>query len=151
MPLPELNTDGDLPPGVHQASLRETEVAFGSFSRRRALIFQRLERIFRIASHTQHLARFVVFGSFVTDTPDPNDIDIFMVFDDTFDASACDPETQLMLDHAVADSHFGASIFWIRRPAAFGGEQATIEFWQAKRNGDLRGIVEIVENKDDQE
>jgi hypothetical protein len=28
--------------------------------------------------------------------------------------------------------------------AALGGEQATIEHWQIKRDGDLRGIVEIV-------
>ena len=33
----------------------------------------------------------------------------------------------------------------VRRPAAFGGEQATIEFWQTKRDGGRRGIVEIGE------
>jgi hypothetical protein len=27
--------------------------------------------------------------------------------------------------------------------AAFGGEQAAVEFWQTKRDGGLRGIVEI--------
>jgi hypothetical protein len=30
-----------------------------------------------------------------------------------------------------------------------GGEQATIEFWQTRRGGGLRGIIEIVENVDD--
>jgi len=39
----------------------------------------------------------------------------------------------------------------ILEPAAFGGEQATIEFWQTKRDGGRRGIVEIVENSGDQE
>ncbi len=52
-------------------------------------------------------------------------------------------------DLPTADAHFGASVFWLRRPAAFGGEQATIEFWQTRRDGRLRGIVEIVENDDD--
>ncbi|MCB9874729.1 MAG: hypothetical protein H6821_11180 [Planctomycetaceae bacterium] len=68
-----------------------------------------------------------------------------MVFDDTFDASASDAEASLLLDHAAADTLFGASVFWLRRPAAFGGEQATIEFWQTKRDGLKRGIIEIVE------
>lgn len=80
-------------------------------------------------------------------------MDVFMVFDDAFDASTCDAEASLLLDHAAADSHFGASVFWLRRPATFGGEQATmatIEFWQTKRDGRKRGIIEIVEKTDDQ-
>jgi hypothetical protein len=112
-------------------------------------MFQRLERIFVIATRTGHLARFVVFGSFVTNKSVPNDVDVFIVFDDTFDASACDAEALLLLDHATADTHFGASVFWLRRPAAIGGEQATIEFWQTKRDGGKRGIVEIVEKTND--
>ena len=124
---------------------------FGSGSRERTLVFLRLRRIHSIAERTGHLARFVVFGSFVTEKEIPNDVDVFIVFDDTFDASACDAETLLLLDHATADSHFGASVFWLRRPAAFGGELATIEFWQTKRNGDQRGIVEIVGYTGDEE
>ncbi|MDB5385983.1 MAG: hypothetical protein JWM11_1629 [Planctomycetaceae bacterium] len=145
MALPSLNAEGDLPPGIHLASLTEIQTAFGASTRARENIFQRLAKILNIALSTGHLARFVVFGSFVTDKPNPKDVDIFMVFDETFDATSCRGETLLLLDHSMADTHFGASIFWIRRPAAFGGEQATIEFWQTKRNGALRGIVEIVE------
>ena len=90
-----------------------------------------------------------MYGSFVTGKPIPNDVDVFMVFDDAFDASACNAEQLLLLDHATADAYFGASVFWLRRPAAFGGEQATIEFWQTKRDGGRRGIVEIVEPGND--
>lgn len=128
----------------------EIAAVFGAFNRERGLVFQRLERIHAIAKRTGYLARFIVFGSFVTNQPVPNDVDVFMVFDDSFDASACDSETLLLLDHATADSHFGASVFWLRRPAAFGGEQAMIEFWQTKRDGHQRGIVEILEKSDEQ-
>ena len=100
---------------------------------------------------TGHLVRFIVYGSFVTKKPVPNDVDVFMVFDESFDASVCDAETLLLLNHTSADSHLGASVFWLRRPAALGSEQATIEFWQTKRDGARRGIVEIVEKNDDQE
>ena len=50
----------------------------------------------------------------------------------------------MLLDHATADTYFGASVFWLRRPAAFGGEQASIEFRQTTLNGSQRGIVEFV-------
>lgn len=58
-------------------------------------------------------------------------------------------EVALLLDHAAADAHFGASVFWLRRPAAFGGEQATIKSWQTKRDGGQRGIVEFLESDND--
>ena len=144
-----MNSDGELPEGIHTATLREIARAFGSASAYRDLLFQRIQRLHEIASATGQLVRFVVYGSFVTSKPNPNDVDVFMVFDDTFDASAYGGEVAILLDHAAADAHFGASVFWLRRPAAFGGEQATIEFWQTKRDGGQRGIVEVLESDND--
>lgn len=107
---------------------------FGQQNRAREVVFGRLERIARIAKRTGHLARMIVYGSFVTTKPEPNDVDVFLIFDETFDSSMCDVETLLLLDHAAADAHFGARVFWLRRPAVYGGEQAAIEFWQTRRD-----------------
>jgi hypothetical protein len=65
--------------------------------------------------------------------------------DDSFDLANVTGEAALVLSHLVADAHFGASIFWVRRLAALGGEQAMVEYWQTRREGGQRGIVEIVE------
>jgi hypothetical protein len=104
----------------------------------------RLARIDELARSTGHLARLVVFGSFVTDKSEPNDIDVFLLMEDSFDAGLLTGEVRLLFDHAAAQAHFGASVFWMRHLAALGGEQAAIEFWQGKRDGGLRGIIEIV-------
>jgi len=85
----------------------------------------------------------VIFGSFVTSKSEPNDIDILLVMSDAFDASALRGEAPLLFDHAAAQAHFGASVFWLRRLAAWPNEQAAVEFWQAKRGGGQRGIVEV--------
>jgi hypothetical protein len=37
-----------------------------------------------------------------------------------------------------------ASVFWIRKMAAIGGEQAAVEYWQIKRDHTRRGIVEVI-------
>ena len=92
---------------------------------------------------TGHLARFVVFGSFVTEKHAPNDVDVFMIMDDNFDKGSLKGETRLLFDHGTAQDHFGCSVFWVRRMGAIGGEQAAIEDWQIKRDGTQRGIVEI--------
>ena len=144
MPLPEFNETGDLPTGVHEASLADTVERFGTSSDRRRLVARRLERIYQIAVHTGHLARFVVFGSFVTDKHEPNDVDVFMIMDDNFDMGSLVGEARLLfVNHGTAQDHFGASVFWIRRTVAIGGEQAAIEDWQIKRDGNERGIIEI--------
>jgi len=143
MPLPDLTATGDLPVGVHPASLTETVGRFGKASGRRKVLAMRLERIHGIALETGHLARFIVFGSFVTDKPDPNDVDLFMIMDDNFDIGSLVGEGRLLFDHGTAQDHFGCSVFWVRRLAAMGGEEAAIKDWQIKRDGTQRGIVEI--------
>lgn len=45
--------------------------------------------------------------------------------------------------HLAAETHFGASVFWLRRAAALDGEQAAVEYWQVTRSGGRRGVVEI--------
>ena len=73
----------------------------------------------------------------------PNDVDIFLLMEDSFDVRQVSPEIRLVFDHAAAQNLLGASVFWIRRAAALGGEEATIAHWQIKRDGGRRGIVEI--------
>jgi hypothetical protein len=107
------------------------------------LVALRLERIFRLAAATGQVARFIVFGSFVTAKPAPNDVDVFMLMEDSFDASALSGETQLLFDPAAAQAHFGASVFWLRRFVAINGEQAAVDDWQHTREGGRRGILEI--------
>ena len=142
--IPAFNFEGDLPIGVHTATLDEVLSRFGRLSSGRRIVAVRLERVYRLAAGTGHLARCIVFGSFVTNKHEPNDVDLLLIMDDTFDLSLVSGEARLLFDHQAGDSHFGASIFWVRRVVAFGGEQAMVEFWQRRRDGRLRGIVEIV-------
>ena len=38
-------------------------------------------------------------------------------------------------------------MFWLRRLAAFGGEEQVIAGWQIKRDGTFRGIIEIIKGQ----
>jgi hypothetical protein len=145
MPLPPLDDHGELPPGVHTASVQETLEVFGGGTLRRRVMGQRLERCHDIARSTGCLHRFVIFGSFVTDKPEPNDVDLFMIMDDAFDVAAAPGEAAVLFDHQAADTILGVSAFWVRKVGALGGEDEAISYWQITRKGTDRGIVEIVE------
>ena len=88
-----------------------------------------------------------MFGSFVTAKVDPNDVDVFMIMNEAFDLGEVLGEAALPFNHMEADAHFGASVFWTRPTAAIGGVQTMIEYWQARREGGKRGIVEIVRDE----
>src|SRR5438309_9902816 len=79
MPLPELDSHGDLPIGVHQASLDEVIAYFGHGTPQPQLVTKRLLRIYDLARGTGKLERFVIFGSYVTAKPNPNDVDIILI------------------------------------------------------------------------
>ena len=147
MSLPGFNADGDLPPGVYRATLEEVLARFGQGSMQRCAVGDRLNRLYQLAASTGQLARFIVFGSFVTNKYEPNDVDVIMLMEEDFDLASITGEAALVFQHFEADAHFGASVAWTRRSGAFGGEQTMIEFWQTRREGGQRGIVEIVEEK----
>jgi len=140
---PEFNSVGDLPPGVHSATLDELVAHFGVGNPQRVRVARRLRQIHERALASGHLARFIVFGSFITAKPAPNDVDIFMLMSDSFDVNQVSAEVRLIFDHTAAQNYLGASILWIRRAAALGGETNAITHWQTKRDGGKRGIVEV--------
>lgn len=141
---PDFNGDGDLPVGIHQATLAEVTEHFGKGSLRREMVARRLERIHGFARSTGQLGRFVIFGSFVTAKPEPNDVDIFMLMEDTFDSSKVTGQAAIIFDNMAAQNIEGASVFWIRRMAAIGGEEVALEHWEIKRDRMKRGIVEVL-------
>src|SRR5260370_35765445 len=138
MALPEFGEEGDLPPGVYRATLAEVLERFGQGSLQRCAVSDRLNRLHALVTSTGKLARFIVFGSFVTAKDEPNDVDIILLMEDTFDLATVTGEAALVFQHTEADAHFGASVFWAKRSGAIGREQAMIEYWQGRRGGRLR-------------
>ena len=68
---------------------------FGHGTPQRQLLTTRLLRIYDLARGTGKLERFVIFGSYVTAKPNPNDVDIILIMRDDFREPECDEETGL--------------------------------------------------------
>jgi len=143
---PEFNELGDLPVGIYRATLTEILQHFGEGTPQRCMVARRLQRIYSEVVRTGHLYRFIIFGSFITEKPTPNDLDIFLLMDDSFDVRELPVKVPVLFNHMVAQNYEGASIFWMRRLSLLEEEEKAIEFWQLKRNGAKRGIVEVIKN-----
>lgn len=146
MPLPPFDERGDLPLGVHRATLDEVLTRFGIGTPQRQAVTGRLVRIWELAHGTGKLLRFVIYGSFVTAKPAPNDVDVLLVMTDDFRAVDCTTTAQALFDHLRTHDELGASIFWTR-PSGVLLEtlEEFIAYWQIKRDHTHHGIVEVVE------
>lgn len=145
MALPELDDAGELPVGVHPAPFTEVLTRFGAGGPQRQEVTARLERVRGCASATGMLARVIIFGSYVTDKAEPNDVDVILVMEDGFDPARFDAETQSLFDHRLAAERWGASVFWLCSGSLF--LETMDEFlahWQIKRDKTKRGIVEVL-------
>jgi hypothetical protein len=72
--IPEFNDDGYLPPGIHTATLEEIAARFGRGSELRRAQIQSLGWLVDLARRAG-AKRLIINGSFVTDRPEPNDVD----------------------------------------------------------------------------
>jgi len=145
MVLPEFNKVGDLPAGVHQATLDDVVKRFGAVRGQRNICTRRLLHVYALAERTGCLQRFIIFGSYVTATPDPNDVDVVLVMDDAFRLEDCPIEVRGLFDHAVAQARYGVSIFWVRLGLLFCESiEDFVAYWQIKRDGSRRGIIEVI-------
>ena len=146
MTFPDFNENGDLPIGIYKATLQEVLEHFGKGSLQRQVVAKRLVKIYCLTKSTNHLERFIIYGSFVTAKPNPNDIDIFLVMDDDFEKDSFRGDVRRIFEHLETEKKLGASIFWSRKQFILGNIQLFVEDWQIKDDKTRRGIVEIIEN-----
>jgi len=96
MAIPALDSRGFLPIGVHDCTLEEIKVRFGSFQRseRRPNLFKRLQAFLSEARASGIVQSVLVDGSFVTGSPEPNDIDLIVLVAAEYTFSADMPPRQ---------------------------------------------------------
>lgn len=144
MPIPEFNSEGDLPQGVHRVALTELLERFGNRTDLRQRATDALLLVLNLAMATACLDRFIVFGSYITAKAEPNDVDLFLVMSSQFEIDNQTGDTREMFTHRHAQRSFNASVFWVNRQSSFASIDYLIEGWQTKRDRSRRGIVEVV-------
>ncbi len=81
--IPELTELGLLPPGVHQATLDEVIARFGIGNEQREAQADSLRWLLPICQRAG-ITRMLINGSFVTNYPEPNDVDCVLLIGPDF-------------------------------------------------------------------
>jgi hypothetical protein len=139
--IPPFNRDGNLPPGVHDATLEEITNKFGGTVHRQNLIKGLTAALKELKA--AGCKKAYIDGSFVTEKSVPGD------FDGCWDLTDVDPT---LLDPALLDFNFGRAAQKAKYlgeffPAQFvegGSGETFLDFFQTDRNtGHPKGIVAI--------
>lgn len=133
--------DGRLPPGVHNATLKEIRDKLGWGQRRKNLI-DGLELAFGLMRNCG-IKRVYIDGSFVTDKNRPEDIDGCYDVPQGANLGAMYPIWPWTRpNRTMSKAMFGVELAPSRAPATPSGEPF-ISFFQKDRDGNRRGIVSL--------
>jgi hypothetical protein len=144
--LPEFDFDGDLPAGLHSATLVDLERRFGRFmiSDRRVALFEKFKQMVEMAKASGIVEKIIVGGSFVTAKPDPNDIDLVIVLSKDIDFDTLAPSQYVITDRDALRRVFrGGDLDVIVVRESTKRMQTAIEFFQTNRDNKEVGIVEV--------
>lgn len=139
MSIPELQTNGELPPGEHIATLDEVEAVYGVSTFRR----QQLMLCLRDAAKNMAQAgvqKIWINGSFVTNKPNPSDIDGCWEYTNQVDVDELDPVFFSTLPEMKAK--YGME-FFISSIIEAGAGVPFPQFFQTNRNGVPKGIIVV--------
>ncbi len=142
--IPEFQKDGNLPKGLHKATLNEVREVFGTGSARRKLLIVNLKNIIELAKSTGKLERVIVWGSFVSNKEFPQDIDLLLIMGNDFDMDANPPEVKLVFDYVQGRIAFNADIFWTKSSIGKEAIDLWLETYQMTRDFKSRGIAEVI-------
>jgi hypothetical protein len=85
--IPPFNESGNLPPGVHPATLDEIEERFGEGSEVRRVQMESIRWMVESAGKVG-ITRIVLNGSFISDIMEPNDVDCVLLIEDDLSEDA---------------------------------------------------------------
>lgn len=131
--IPGFNDDGQLPAGIHSATLEEIAARFGQEPELRRAQMESLRWLVDLAKRVG-VQRLIANGSFVTDRWEPNDIDCVLLRGPSFP-----------LDES-ADAELWAGLPFIQM-ALVGQMEFELyveKIYATDRHGNAKGMVEVI-------
>jgi len=131
--LPQLDANGNLPPGIHVSTVAEVLKRFGKPGRGRLLRTESLRAFIDQVRHS--VMGLYIDGSYTTTELAPNDVDVAPVLPQDFEFV----EANTARLHLIKARFRALDIHW--RKARTAELQSLIDFWSEDRDGRPKGIV----------
>ena len=139
--IPEFDSSGLLPPGLHNASFGEIRAVLG-FTKRRKRLIDGLERFVRVWNESGFLEYCVIDGSFATSKPEPGDIDALLIPkpESLYSRGFSYLAMTHSYDREFTKSEFDCEAFFT---TGEGDLEEWMDFFATDRRGRRRGLIKL--------
>lgn len=141
--IPQFDSQGFLPQGLHDTSIQEIRSALG-FTPQRSRLIDGLDRFVHVWNESGFVDYAVIDGSFVTSKPEPGDIDMLLIpIDGAFlSVNFMDLSLSYADDRDFTKAEFGCEAFVVY---GGGGDNLRewIRFFSHDRQGNVRGLLRL--------
>jgi len=124
-------------------TLAEIRQRYGTHTARRQFLWQRLQTIVQLLAATGALRRLYLFGSFVTEKPNPGDLDCLAVMASGFTTAHLTPALMTVFQHDVCRLYYQADVFWITEAVGQEHLEALLAVFARDRSGNPQPLVEV--------
>jgi len=93
--------------------LDEFAKQFGASTPRRQFLFDQARLVISLLRATGQVKRVFVFGSFVSEKPNPNDVDFFVVMAEGFTTSHLKGKIAEVFQNEACRIRYGVDLFWV--------------------------------------
>jgi hypothetical protein len=131
--IPDFDDTGNLPQGVHKATIEEIEARFGRQSEVRRVQFESVGWMIELAT-AAGCSRIIVNGSFVTAKLEPNDVDCVVLTSADFPKSA----------KAAEELQSGLPFLGIQLVGEDDFDLFVNEIFSVDREENRKGMVEVI-------
>ena len=139
MPIPNLNSNGELEPGEYVVTLEEIEAQYGQSPLQRQKLMRGLKAA-AVKLQAAGVKKLWVDGSFITDKLRPNDIDGCWEYQDGIDISLLIDDFLHRDSRKIVRERYGLD-FFIAQVIEAGSGKPFPRFFQTSRNGQAKGIL----------
>ncbi|MCI0695860.1 hypothetical protein L0337_28145 [candidate division KSB1 bacterium] len=123
--------------------LDEFAEQYGASTPRRQFLFNQARSVISLLRATGQVKRVFVFGSFVSEKPNPNDVDFFVVMTADFTTFHLKGRIAEVFQNEACRIRYGVDLFWVTEAIGESHIQDMLEVFSRDRQQQYNPIVEI--------
>jgi len=124
-------------------SLATLRAQYGTATPTRQFLFERLATVINLLHETGHVRRIYLFGSFATETPVPNDVDLFVVMSQDFTTALLSQALVDVFTHDMCRIRYNVDVFWVTEAVGENQIEAVLSVFSVNRNRQPQPILEV--------
>jgi len=124
-------------------TLDEFANQYGANTPRRQFLFSQARTVISLLHATGQLKRVFGYGSFVSEKPNPNDIDFFVVMEAGFTTAHLKGKMAEVFQNETCRIRYGVDLFWVTEAIGEAYSEDMLDVFSRDRQQNSQPIVEI--------